>query len=84
MGDDRLKLRIQDMQFKCTFCKNTDFRKKVLNVKVDGDSSFGLGKLTERIQGAVCTKCGYVHMFMPKETDDFKKTIKNELQKGKK
>ncbi len=82
MEDDTLKLKIQGMQFECTFCKNKDFRKQVLNIKVDGDSSFGLGKPTERIQGAVCTKCGYVHMFMPKETDAFKEAIKKELGKG--
>lgn len=80
MSEDSLKLKIQGMQFKCTFCNNTNFRKKILNIKLDNESSFGLGKPTERIQGAVCTKCGYVHMFMPKETDAFKEAVKKQIE----
>jgi DNA-directed RNA polymerase subunit RPC12/RpoP len=80
MSEDSVQLKIQDMQFECTFCKNTNFIKKVLSIKADGDNSFGFGKSTERVQAAVCTKCGYIHMFMPKETDAFKEAFEKEIK----
>jgi predicted nucleic-acid-binding Zn-ribbon protein len=67
MSEDSVQLKIQDMQFECTFCKNTNFIKKVLSIKADGDNSFGFGKSTERVQAAVCTKCGYTYVYAKRD-----------------
>ena len=72
MTEKPVQLKLFDRAFACTVCGCDTFHKKRWELKAWG-ASFLQGKDTPMT--LICTKCAYVHWFMP-EMGQFQKAFK--------
>ena len=72
-----VQLQLFDKPFTCTVCGTDTFHKKQWEFKPPGSAFLKTG---DRPVALICTKCGYVHCFMP-HMGEYHKEIRANLEK---
>lgn len=62
MDEKTVQLNLLGQAFVCTVCAHDEFRRRRVELKTPGSSFL---KTKENAIVLVCSKCGYVHWFMP-------------------
>jgi len=67
MNDEIGSVAVQGRPLRCIICSHDAFREHHLNL---GNAVFSFLDPDSTAHCAVCARCGYVHMFLPKATID--------------
>ena len=63
--DEPVPLHIADVQLRCEICKNDRFFTREAMLNTPGLTFFDLDWANASATCAVCSRCGYIHWFLP-------------------
>ena len=59
----------KDIELECQVCRHKDFDERKAQLNTAAMSYWGLDWLNKSARCFVCLRCGYVHWFLPHDTE---------------